>query len=1127
MAVTFTSTMTGASADYERYLHTLPVKTARYKDSTLLDFVLVPYDTGFVKLRKGAYITLDTATYPKWFTGYILNEPEPEYLGKNLTTKEPVWGFKYQATSDEYILSLKPIGTIAPFLNQTMGAILKSLIARLVPNTFDVTGIDDGPIVAQYVVEPDKKFFDIQQEFCEGSSFTFWANDRKIYFKPQDDASLGSFTVNKTDTNFTPARLQVRPVNSGSGIINDCIVLGDTEPQTYVHEYFVGTGLDGTFPLLTSVFGADTTVLLDEPFSGATLDGSKWTPYDTASHFLQVSNGYLNVLGGSGTGTYDIRLEATSPIPLDGRIRFTHGDWDILSGNGFINGLWTSTPNNSYTGCVYALKVTGTTINPVVSGTLDSTQSITISSSKRYVFRTIAEFEKTDRKTQQYNYLDETGSVESYGGTTKSDKVTWETLISEVDPSNGDITNQWRFSNTATVSSDAYAKYIPVASDTLNCAFTGITISIPIAATLEKSQQVYIEDGAFEQWDNSTTPTRWPYAVNVYKETTYADAGFAAKLSPDGTGIAYIEQPIDTLVTTGVTYNGIVRLRKTTGMTAGTLQVFFVGTGVTDPGISVPVASISDAYYTTFSGELAAGLTTIPTDLTLKVDLVGGVISEGVYVDDIVVLSAFEKQLLGPNEVDGLDGLRPIATIVSSQSQGSSRNSYTGASQYNQGQAQLVYFKDSLTQESDIPPENQLVRVSYRSAGPAIGRAVNRQSIETEGLQWRDDGVRSVVRTDIIPRPRNSEECELAASAIVAENSVNHYDGTYEQYSMYFSAEPKPGGLVTFSNLSAMADLQVEQINQVTSTLESKRPSEIFRHVVSFGKPDNARNILSKVNRRSQPYLRDAGSVQVIPVDVNAVGTVFAGDVTKPTLVGWNDNYVFIDTGEALGAEDLFFEVRYTDEGWGVDDGKNLITRTTNRTFSVPRTRRGKVFFVRKARKGNHVLYSEDQTQANYTGATVSRSLKLGPDGLYMPVSTVTMNAGTTLSCALSGIAGSQFCGSLSLNIPLNKALTISLGGITKGVVGTGYWQRFSVAKTGTAPTFFSISYVSGASISVDTTRWSVEDGTEAELCYAKTAATKYGPVSRFSSAVNIAFPSTLVSGATVDLSSLMVIPTY
>ena len=157
----------------------------------------------------------------------------------------------------------------------------------------------------------------------------------------------------------------------------------------------------------------------------------------------------------------------------------------------------------------------------------------------------------------------------------------------------------------------------------------------------------------------------------------------------------------------------------------------------------------------------------------------------------------------------------------------------------------------------------------------------------------------------------------------------------------------------------------------------------------------------------------------------------------------------------------------------------------------------------------------------------MARSLKLGPDGRYSQVSTLTMTAGTTFTGSFSGMVGTQFCGSLSLKAPLNKAFTVGYGGVSKAVVGTGYWQRVSVSKTGTAPTSLTLSYPSGATISVDTTKWSSEQGTLAETSYAKTTTIKYGPVSRYSSAINIAFPSTVVSGATLDLDTLMVIPTH
>src|ERR1700693_6332275 len=163
MSITFITTQPSASADYERYLADLPVKTDRYKDSAYVDFSLAPVDNSFVKLARGAYINISSSTYPNWFTGYIINEPELVPGGVKGGTYN--WVYKYRATADEYILSLKPLGIMFAFLNMTMGAILKKLVDRLVPNTFDVTNIQDGPLVAEYVVDPNNKFVDLFKDF--------------------------------------------------------------------------------------------------------------------------------------------------------------------------------------------------------------------------------------------------------------------------------------------------------------------------------------------------------------------------------------------------------------------------------------------------------------------------------------------------------------------------------------------------------------------------------------------------------------------------------------------------------------------------------------------------------------------------------------------------------------------------------------------------------------------------------------------------------------------------------------------------------------------------------------------------------------------------------------------------
>lgn len=1101
MAITITSTMTGASANYERYLYGQLTRTDRIKDSLLLDFSLAPVDASFVKLTRGAYITVSTSTYGKWFTGYVVNDPELTYLGSKGGL--PVWGYKYQATSDEYVLSLKPLGITPPFMNVTMGQIIKTLAEKLVPGMFDTTGVQNGPIVAQYAVDPSKKFIEVCQELCESAAFRLYAMDKKLYFVPQGVGGMGTVVLDGNDKHFTPSNLEIRPANTTSALANDITVLGDAEPQAYVKEYFVGTGLDSTFSLAAGVFGADSSILLDEVFSNSSVDNSKWSVFDPSGSFA-IGNGYLNVTGGS---SYNTRLVSKNAIPMDGRLRLTHGDWRLTSGSGVIGGLWNATVNTALNGCLYGIYYDGSYLAPITNGVVDGAQYAPVSASKRYVLRTVVEFTKSNRTKQTYNYLDSTGTVKAISGDGEPDEAVWETLISEVDPTNGNVTNQWTFRNTSTLAglADLYASYVPVAANSMNAAFTGVTISIPVNATLEIATRVGIVNDTFDEWSGSDL-VGWSL-VGGAKEEVIIDSNTALRLTASSGGTASATQSVAALLTSNTPYNVMIRLKKSAPMLAGNVSVSLQGTGFSVTK-NIPVSAISSSLYGFHTTTLTDGMLTVPEDLAIAVSLVGCTPGASVYIDSLVVMSQFVKKLVGPNELDGLDGMAPIATIVSSNVGSETTSTYFGNPQYNSGQAQLTFFKDSTTFESNVPLENQIIRLSYRSAGPAIGRSVNRSSMLTESSSWGDDGVRSIVRTDLVPRPRTSEECEMAAASLVAENSYSHYEGSYWQWSMYFTEHPRAGSVIQFSNLSNMAPVSYEEITEVVSTVESNS-TERFKHTLTFGKPDITRQLLQKFLTPTSTYQQASGTVDISAVDVSALNGsgIYASDASKAELTAWSPNALLLNMGEALASDELFYEVRYTDEGWGVDDGLNLVSRTTNQLIPVSRNLRGRTYFIRKAKLVNHLLWSEDQTKGTYTGVSVSLPMYAGPDGKIRAVGESTFSQNSSLSGSVSGLSGSTFCGTLSIKAPAGKTWRLQLGSSTKTFTTTGYWQRVSVPHTGTAPTNFSLTYTGEGSATAMFTQWSVEQGTLVERYYAKTTSIKYGPTSRYSCCIKVSFP--------------------
>lgn len=1108
MSITFTTTQANAvSLDFEKYLLERPQKSERYGEPATLDFSLAPIDDAFVKLERGAYVKITSSVYPVWYTGYVTNDPELSFLGKK--NGQAVWGYKYQATSDEYILNLKPLGNIPPFLNTTMGGVLRWLVAYLIPDgTLDTTGILDGPAIAQYVVDPDKKFLDVVKEFCEAAAYTFRGINKGLHFRPQDSVS-SIITLDGNNKHFTPSRLTIRP--SSTPVLNDVTVLGNIEPQAYVHEYFVGTGLDSAFPLVSSVYGLDSSVLIDETFGGGTINGSLWEVPSASFAYLQVANGYLNVTGGAGD--YTVGIKSANPLPLDGHLRLTHGEWRLGvtgdPGSGIIGGLWSSDPT-TISNCVYGLRVVGTSLKPVVAGVLDNSQSVTIDTEKRYVLRTVVEFTKTARHEQTYAYLNQSGTRATIGGAVDSATALWQTIITEVDPTNGTISNQWRFRNESTVSA-AYAKYHPVASQSLSATVTAITVSTPVHATLETAHKAPLVNSSFEEWVTDQEPFGWKDYVGSHKESEHSNSGNSLKLQAtdetDPTGRAWVVQSVPGVFESGRAYTVMVRLRKTNTTDQGTVRIYLRGTGFESAGLTVAHSAVTSAEFTTHTGTLYDGTQALPDDVELVVHLTDGLpVNTAFYVDDIVCVSAYQQELIGPNELDAVDGLTPVATIISGNT--GDRSSTFGNTQFNPGQSQLVFFKDSLTRTSNIPPKDQVVRLSYRSAGPAAGRAIDRASVLSESVRWGDNGLRSVTRKDLTPRPRNSKECEYAAAAIVKESAFQHYEGTYEQFSNYFTTEPLPGYVLKFTNLSSMAPVEAEEIQEVRTVLESKS-QEIFNHTISFGKPDYARRLLSSLVAEKGYFQKESGAAtDAVPVEASVVsGAIYAPDVTKPALLWWDSVGVYIDAGQDLGTDGEYFEVRYTDAGWGVEDDEenlstNLVTRSTDRIISVPRNNRGRVVFIRQVNKGNRVKWSEDLTKANYSGAVVTKTMGRNINGDYTQLCSAQLVGGAAFTVSFPDASGSGVF-SFDINGTKDKVVNVNYGGSVKSVTLTGNWQRVSVAGSGTSATITAVTNVAAL-----ITRVSVENGTSVEKMYCRTTGSLYGPVSRYSAVVHADFPA-------------------
>ena len=172
--------------------------------------------------------------------------------------------------------------------------------------------------------------------------------------------------ITEADPNFSADGLSLQP---SEGLMNDVTVVGMTEPQDYVKDYFVGDGLSLKFYLSQIPFSRSGRTLLDEEYAGTALNPTRWTATDPSSA-LTVSNGKLQVAGGTGVDGESTVVFAEK-IELAGALVLQHGDAVFnAASDGVLGGLY---PNAiSIAGCLAGFRITPSggesTIRALVSG---------------------------------------------------------------------------------------------------------------------------------------------------------------------------------------------------------------------------------------------------------------------------------------------------------------------------------------------------------------------------------------------------------------------------------------------------------------------------------------------------------------------------------------------------------------------------------------------------------------------------------------------------------------------------------------------------------------------------------------------------------------------------------------
>ena len=345
-----------------------------------LRFSLLANSPDFIVPVAGARVRLGRLNGSDVFTGYLADAPAYEYLG---------WGengaiFRYDisAIGDEFLLDRKTLPDRPPFVDRSAGDALRELADNLLPGAFDTSGVQGLDSLGWYSCDRHKRWSEHAAEIALRARAAYSVLNGRLTF-----TALGarSYSLDESNRNSSQQALQLRPKDR---TLNDVTVIGNSEPQAHVKDYFVGDGLSLKFYLSQTPFSRATRTILDEEYKGTALNSTTWDSTDPSSS-VRVTGGKLQVTGGTGRdGETTVRF--AEHLELGGAWVLQHGDVVFnAASNGVLGGLYSGYISSAACLCGFRIVPAGATSNlqAIVMGSLTG-PVITVNSSHRYILTT-------------------------------------------------------------------------------------------------------------------------------------------------------------------------------------------------------------------------------------------------------------------------------------------------------------------------------------------------------------------------------------------------------------------------------------------------------------------------------------------------------------------------------------------------------------------------------------------------------------------------------------------------------------------------------------------------------------------------------------------------------------------
>jgi hypothetical protein len=392
-----------------------------------LRFSLVADSTNFVVPVTGARVTLGLTNGQDVFTGYLMHSPVFEYLGWG--ERGPVYRYDLVAQSDERLLDEKRLPNRCPFLERSAGDALRQLTQDLLPGVFDTNAVQDLDMLTWYASDPQKTWSQHAAEIAVQARASYRMMNGALIFAP---LGATAFSLNETDTNFCPEGLKLQPVDV---LINDVTVIGQSEPQAYVKDYFIGDGLTLKFYLSQTSFTKTSKTLFDEEYTTSPPDPTRWNVIDPA-RVISVSGGKLQIAGGTGVDGATTFL-FSEKIELGAALVMQHGDVMFNApSSGVVGGLYPGTV--SVAGCLAGFQITPngpqSNIQALVSGVGTGAPTTTVTG-HHYLLTTRLYSQEIYRRQQTFHSSVHTAGS-GIGGAEVVANVRIVLELQDIDPAN-------------------------------------------------------------------------------------------------------------------------------------------------------------------------------------------------------------------------------------------------------------------------------------------------------------------------------------------------------------------------------------------------------------------------------------------------------------------------------------------------------------------------------------------------------------------------------------------------------------------------------------------------------------------------------------------------------------------